>query len=225
MDTPIWRHRRIWINPKSLNSLQCQGPMSLAAENYMRDWVISGNPLVGRSRLPCDPLRNEALPVGLMVYLQDGTKQRLNLLAQPDFVYKVDEPLLLSDILCILSQPLRLAAVKLITFFEDDAVALRVYGSAFWSYEGKNNRMNTQSDIDLLIQIKKSSDVHRIAKKCLAFSKDSGVSLDGEIEFPNGESVSWREFASGAEDLLVKTDIGPKLITKDLVLEAFNASE
>ena len=225
MDIPIWRHRRIWIKPNSINSLQCQDPMPLNAEQYMREWVMGGKPFVGRSRLPCDPLINEAVPVGLMVYLQDGSKQRLNLLAQPDFVYKVDEPLLLSEILCILSEPLRLVAVKLITFFEDDAVALRVYGSAFWSYEDRNNRMNTQSDIDLLIQVKKSTDVNRIAKKCVAFSKGSGVSLDGEIEFPNGESVSWRELASESRELLIKTDIGPKLVKKNLVLEAFNASE
>lgn len=225
MNIPIWRHRRIWVNPKSLESLQCQVPMSLASEKYMRDWVIAGKPLVGRSRSPCDPIINAALPVGLMVYFLDGTKQRLNLLAESDIVYKVDEPLLLSDVLCTLPQPLHKAAVKLITIFEDDAIALRVYGSAFWSYEGKSNRMNNQSDIDLLIQIKKSCDVKRIARKCVTFSKVSGVSLDGEIEFPNGESVSWREFESESEDLLIKTDIGPKLIMKNLFLEAFNASE
>jgi phosphoribosyl-dephospho-CoA transferase len=109
--------------------------------------------------------------------------------------------------------------------FQNEPVVLRVYGSAFWSYEDGSNRMNTQSDIDLLIQVKKTCDVINIAKKCVAFSKVSGVSLDGEIEFPNGESVSWREFASDSQELLVKTDIGPKLIGKNLVLKAFNAAE
>jgi hypothetical protein len=109
--------------------------------------------------------------------------------------------------------------------FENEAVVLRVYGSAFWSYEDGSNLMNTQSDVDLLIQVKKTCDVINIAKKCVAFSKVSGVSLDGEIEFPNAESVSWREFASESEELIVKTDIGPRLMRKKLVLEGLNASE
>jgi len=225
MDIPIRRHRRIWINPESLESIQCQGSMSLAAEKYMRDWVIAEKPLVGRSRLACDPIVNESLPVGLMVYLLNGAKQRLNLLTQSDFVFKVDEPLLLANVLRTLPRPLRLAAQNFLTMFQNEPVVLRVYGSAFWSYEDGSNRMNTQSDIDLLIQVKKTCDVINIAKKCVAFSKVSGVSLDGEIEFPNGESVSWREFASESQELLVKTDIGPKLIGKNLVLKAFNAAE
>ena len=62
-------------------------------------------------------------------------------------------------------------------------------------------------------------DVDALADRLLKFSQLSKIFLDGEFEFKNGVFVSWREFTSGAKDLLAKTDSGPKLVTRNSVIE------
>ena len=88
-----------------------------------------------------------------------------------------------------------------------------------WSYEGNISRLNTNSDIDLLIQVTNSCDVDALADRLLKFSQLSKIFLDGEFEFKSGVFVSWRELTSGAKDLLAKTDSGPKLVTRNSVIE------
>lgn len=223
MDTPIWRHRRVWINPEFIESVKFQGDMSLIGQKYMIEWVLAGKPFVGRSRVACEVRSNDYFPVGLMAYLSDGTKERLNLLIRPESILKVDEPLLLLDVLGELSEPLLSESVKLLRCLNNESVVTRVYGSVFWSFEDKKSHLTSHSDLDLLIQIQECCDINQIARKLVKFSEACAVRLDGEFEFLGLGSVSWREFMSNSQNILIKADWGPRLMPKTKVLEALRA--
>ena len=213
------RHRRIWIKPEASNSIQFQGEYSHDVKQYVSDWLFEKKPLIGRSRNQFDTKNSEFIPVGLMTYHPDGTKCRVSLLINSNFVLKIEDPLLLSEAMNVLPLNLYLTVNNFFDQFSNLPIIVRVYGSIMWSYEGNISRLNPNSDIDLLIQVTNSCDVDALADRLLKFSQLSKIFLDGEFEFKNGVFVSWREFTSGAKDLLAKTDSGPKLVTRNSVIE------
>jgi phosphoribosyl-dephospho-CoA transferase len=154
-----------------------------------------------------------------MTYHPDGTKCRVNLLINSNLVLKIEEPLLLLKAMEVLPPNVYLTVNNFFDQFSNLPIIVRVYGSIMWSYEGNISRLNPNSDIDLLIQVTNSCDVDALADRLLKFSQLSKIFLDGEFEFKNGVFVSWREFTSGAKDLLAKTDSGPKLVTRNSVIE------
>ena len=213
------RHRRIWIKPEASNSIQFQGEYSHDVKQYVSDWLFEKKPLIGRSRNQFDTKNCEFIPVGLMTYHPDATKCRVSLLINSNFVLKIEDPLLLSEAMNVLPLNLYLTVNNFFDQFSNLPIIVRVYGSIMWSYEGNISRLNPNSDIDLLIQVTNSCDVDALADRLLKFSQLSKIFLDGEFEFKNGVFVSWREFTSGAKDLLAKTDSGPKLVTRNSVIE------
>ena len=213
------RHRRIWIKPEASDSIQFQGEYSHDVKQYVSDWLFEKKPLIGRSRNQFDTKNCEFIPVGLMTYHPDGTKCRVSLLINSNFVLKIEDPLLLSEAMNVLPLNLYLTVNNFFDQFSNLPIIVRVYGSIMWSYEGNISRLNPNSDIDLLIQVTNSCDVDALADRLLKFSQLSKIFLDGEFEFKNGVFVSWREFTSGAKDLLAKTDSGPKLVTRNSVIE------
>ena len=213
------RHRRIWIKPEASNSIQFQGEYSHDVKQYVSDWLFEKKPLIGRSRNQFDTKNCEFIPVGLMTYHPDGKKCRVSLLINSNFVLKIEDPLLLSEAMNVLPLNLYLTVNNFFDQFSNLPIIVRVYGSIMWSYEGNISRLNPNSDIDLLIQVTNSCDVDALADRLLKFSQLSKIFLDGEFEFKNGVFVSWRELTSGAKDLLAKTDSGPKLVTRNSVIE------
>ena len=213
------RHRRIWIKPEASNSIQFQGEYSHDVKQYVSDWLFEKKPLIGRSRNQFDTKNCEFIPVGLMTYHPDGTKCRVSLLINSNFVLKIEDPLLLSEAMNVLPLNLYLTVNNFFDQFSNLPIIVRVYGSIMWSYEGNFSRLNPNSDIDLLIQVTNSCDVDALADRLLKFSQLSKIFLDGDFELINGVFVSWREFTSGAKDLLAKTDSGPKLVTRNSVIE------
>ena len=213
------RHRRIWIKPEASNSIQFQGEYSHDVKQYVSDWLFEKKPLIGRSRNQFDTKNCEFIPVGLMTYHPDGTKCRVSLLINSNFVLKIEDPLLLSEAMNVLPLNLYLTVNNFFDQFSNLPIIVRVYGSIMWSYEGNISRLNPNSDIDLLIQVTNSCDVDALADRLLKFYQLSKIFLEGEFEFKNGVFVSWRELTSGAKDLLAKTDSGPKLVTRNSVIE------
>ena len=82
--------------------------------------------------------------------------------------------------------------------------------------------MTEYSDIDLLISPFSNCDLLELAKTLRSLSDEIDLRLDGEFEFLNGWSVNWREYASNATELLVKSDLGPKIVARQQIMEEFH---
>lgn len=218
-----WRHRRVWIKPASISLIRGLSEISSTERAYLENWVISGRPLVGRSVNPCDQGGEKLLPLGLMLHLPEAPKKRLNLQVDSTAILKIDEPLSIQVVMDIFPSGMAVKVKNMFSRLADYPIQIKVFGSAFWSYEGGQNYMTENSDIDLLISPAQNCDLFKLAKALCSLSEEIDLRLDGEFEFLNGYSVSWREFASKATELLIKTDLGPKMMSRYQMMEEFNA--
>jgi phosphoribosyl-dephospho-CoA transferase len=220
-----WRHRRVWIRPGCIGSIEGVSELSLNERQFLENWIGSGRALVGRAINSCDQSGKNFLPLGLMLHVPEMPKKRLNLQVDSIAILKVDEPLSIQTVKGVL--PVKMAAKvdKILAELANYPIQIKVFGSAFWSYEGCQNYMTEFSDIDLLITPSPSCNLAELAKILCHLSDVIGLRLDGEFEFSNGQSVNWREFASEATELLVKTDLGPKMMARHQIVEEFHAPQ
>ena len=217
-----WRHRRIWVEPSSIGSIRGLSELPIDERQFLENWIISGKPLVGRAIHPCDETGKNLLPLGLMLHLAGSSKKRLNLQIDSSLILKVDEPLSIKTVMEALPLNIAVKVNSMLSGLADYPIQIKVFGSVFWSYEGKQNYMTENSDIDLLISFTQNCNLSTLSKTLCHLSNEIDLRLDGEFEFINGNSVSWREFASKATKLLVKTDSGPKLMARHRMMEEFN---
>ena len=71
----------------------------------------------------------------------------------------------------------------------------QVYGSHGWQTLSGLSYVHERSDLDLLIRV--GSDVEAdLATEALGAQADGPVRLDGELMFPDGSAVAWREWAA-----------------------------
>ena len=218
-----WRHRRVWIKPASIASIRALSEISLTERDFLENWVMSGRPLVGRAVNPCDQGGENLLPLGLMLHVPEAPKKRLNLQADSTAILKIDEPLSIQVVMGNFSSDMASKVKSMLSRLADYPIQIHVFGSVFWSYEGGQNYMAENSDIDLLISPAQNCNLSKLAKALCSLSEDIDLRLDGEFELLNGYSVSWREFASKATELLIKTDLGPKMMSRYQMMEEFNA--
>jgi malonate decarboxylase holo-[acyl-carrier-protein] synthase len=217
------RHRQILVDPKFTDSIQNLNIFSENEQEYITEWIFKKKAFVGRSLTECDLSDSKLIPVGLMAYISYKEKKRLNLLVKKSSILKIIEPLLLREVLDFLPEKKLGEVEDFLYSFNGYPVTFRVYGSLFWSYQDKKNHFNERSDLDLLIQFNKFFDPEDLSQQLFKYSESMSIRLDGEFEILGGASVSWREFASNSEKLLVKTDFGPRLQHRDEIMEQFRA--
>ncbi len=95
IETFSWRHRRIWIDPKLVSNASFVDGLSKYEIEYIFNWVSQNKPLVGRSRISNNSINSDLMPTGLMIYLPNNGKERVNLWVRKTSILKVEEPLVL----------------------------------------------------------------------------------------------------------------------------------
>lgn len=217
-----WRHRQVWMDPNYLEAIQFFDSCSSSELEYIKKWVMSGNPFIGRVINSCDFQYPNMMPVGLMLFVPGSPKRRLNAALQKDSIIRVEDPLRLDIVLKSLPEPI-IEQVKIVLQSLDGLpISVRVYGSTFWSYRAKQNYLKPNSDLDLLIQLNSNLNPIELAKKLCDISNHISIRLDGEFELADGLTVNWRELANNPDKLMVKSDSGPHLYSRQEFLERFN---
>jgi len=92
--------------------------------------------------------------------------------------------------------------------------AARVFGSHGWQHLTGLAYLRRGSDIDLLVPVAQAGEADAVAA-CLAAAPRALPRLDGELVFPDGAAVAWREWqawrAAAVRELLVKRTRGVTL--------------
>ena len=113
------------------------------------------------------------------------------------------------------------AAVELSNGLVLAGASVRVYGSHGWEALTGERYLHRDSDIDLHIEVP-DFDAARAATNLLQVAR-LPRRLDGELVFPDGISIAWREFdqmlARRTTDVLVKSLWGPRLVPAASVLQ------
>ena len=94
---------------------------------------------------------------------------------------------------------------------KETAVEPRIFGSFLWERLTGLSYLTATSDLDLLWPIGDRNRVPDLVSRLAAVAAESTVRLDGEVIFPDGSGVNWRELHGGASEVLLKTMTGIRL--------------
>jgi phosphoribosyl-dephospho-CoA transferase len=198
------RHSLVWLSPDGWRQVR----LGLASHaDKIAAWSRARRPAVVRRSDP-DAGPDE---VSLAVTLPPDPgheKVRLALRAPAAMVESVSEAPLLARVLPALPAQWQAGAAVLERAASAHGLLLRTYGSAAWQAVTGLTYMRKTSDIDLLMA-PSSRDQLRAGLTLLA-QHAALLPLDGEIVFPSGRAVAWKEWL-----LVDATPRGMRVLVKD----------
>ena len=167
----------------------------VAVRDALSRWRMADWPLVVRRRLPASAataVTDVALGISLPPHPVSGAKARIAVTVDLCNVRRIDAPLLLPAVLPVVPDHWRAALLALHLERLDVLPVLRVFGSTAWQTITGMSYLGSGSDIDLLVAPTTRAELDG----CLACLRRHAVTLplDGEIVFPSGAAVAWKEW-------------------------------
>jgi phosphoribosyl-dephospho-CoA transferase len=182
------RHSLVWLTPAGWRIAQRRDP---AQAEHFSVWERAGWPLVARRRDADAAADDVCVGLPLPPHATLG-KRRIALRLPGEAVERVDAALALDAIRASAPASWSAPLTQLIDEAEDAGIALRVYGSAAWQALTGLDYVSETSDIDLLFAPSSRAALrHGVA---LLARHARALPLDGEILFPSGRAVSWKEW-------------------------------
>lgn len=199
----VSRHDLVWLTEAGWHAAIAQAGMPELAQ-----WQAQGWPATGTRRAP--DLDAQAVSLGIALPpAPDGTKRRIGFTVAHGHVQCSAPPMLLDDLIGHAPVPWRAPLAALTA-----QLRLRAYGSLALQGLTGQAYLRPGSDIDLLFAPDSGAELAH----GLSLLAASPLPLDGEIKFPNGACVAWREWPGaqvGAARVLAKFDDGVRLMRVD----------
>lgn len=179
------RNHLVWIGTLAWQQLEARD-WDAQAREILAHWRSHSLPLViCRQR---DEATGDEICVGLPAPKQ-WSRRRLALRVRLDHIK-------LSGVFPTLLQVARAnrwgrAALDLALALSSSGVDARVYGSHGWQFLTDLTYLHPESDIDLSLNVSDFETARRVVQQLAA--AELPRRLDGEIAFPAGEAIAWRE--------------------------------
>ncbi|MEC5160492.1 MULTISPECIES: malonate decarboxylase holo-[acyl-carrier-protein] synthase [unclassified Janthinobacterium] len=221
MATMFARHSLVWLSAPGWQAARAAAVAAGHAEALER-WRDADWPLVARRHDPDADVDQVCLGLPSPPDPASGARRRFALRVPADYVARSAPPLPLKAALASLPQPWGGALARL----RDASVGLelRVYGSAAMQALTGLAYLRPGSDIDLLLYPATAQQLR--AGLALLERFDAAPALDGEIVFPNGAAVAWREWRAaeaGHARVLVKAADAVRLSSTNALLATLRA--
>lgn len=210
------RHDLVFVDAKGWRTVLATRN-DLAAEPLVARWAEEGWPAIRRRAVPGEP-SGAALGVPLPPF---AGKRRLAFVVQTEDVVSTARPPSLDAATGSAPSSWQSALDRLDELSHRHTVEARVFGSLAWQTLTGLDYVTGHSDLDLLLDIDRDTDLDRLTADLAAIEADAPMRLDGELMRHDGAAVNWRELHSGADELLVKHIDGVGLLTR----RAFIAGE
>jgi phosphoribosyl-dephospho-CoA transferase len=213
------RHNLVWLS--GLGWQHVLDDISPCHRLHVADWKAADWPAVARRADPHAELGDVCLGIALPPHPESGVKTRIPLRAKASGVKKVVPPLSLDAA----SAALPAAWQSRIQPFAADAaandLAFKVFGSLALEALTGRRYLTASSDIDLLFHPASRNELER--GLALLDAHAAALPLDGEIVFPSGEAVAWKEWRNAArpphgQRVLVKGRTTVRLATTEALL-------
>jgi phosphoribosyl-dephospho-CoA transferase len=200
--TPIertLRHDLVFVSPQGWHAvLASRG--DLAADPLVARWPDEGWPTIRRRAMPGEPV---GVALGLPLPPSAG-KKRLCFLLQPEDILSIARPPSLNAASRSAPRPWWPTLDRLDELALRHSVEARVFGSLAWCTLTGLDYLTGRSDLDLLLEIGRDTDIDGLAADVAAIEADAPMRLDGELMRDDGAAVNWREFHAGTNEVLVK---------------------
>lgn len=203
------RNQLVWLDARGWKLVQAH-VWDAEAQALLAHWCVHDLPLVVcRQRLDVAP---NQLCLGLPAPLQ-WSRRRLAQTVGREQVTSVGAFPTLRQV--AQAMPWGPAALELDLALTDMAVTPRVYGSHGWQWLTQMPYLHGDSDIDVTLEVPDFQTACKVL--ALLAAADPRPRLDGEIVFPDGQAVAWRELqrllAGHAAQVLLKERQSIRLAT------------
>ncbi|WOB27030.1 MULTISPECIES: malonate decarboxylase holo-[acyl-carrier-protein] synthase [Xanthomonas] len=210
------RHALVWLRDDAQWQAHTPG-----AQPRLQQWFAAGLPAVvargDGSEAPGSVRLGVPLPPG-------ECKQRLALHADVVEIARCSEPLSLDAVIAHAPGELQPALQVLRAHAQADALQPRVFGSFAWQALTGLTYVHAQSDLDLLWSIDTPEQAQTVVALLQRWERRHGMRADGELLLPNDIAVNWREYASDAQHVLVKSGNGCCLLPRAALFQLRSAA-
>jgi phosphoribosyl-dephospho-CoA transferase len=206
LSQPWRRHDLLHVAPDVWASVLTFRP-PLADLPQLGQWADRGWPAIVRRCGEADD--RQLVPVGVPLPPSTG-KLRVALQIPPDGILQRSRPHLLRAAASAADPSWRSTIDALVAVGARSGVEPVAFGSLLWQHLTGLAYLTPDSDLDVLWPIPTSFDVHSLVCNIAQVQRDASLRIDGEIIFPDGSAVNWRELwnahqAADGATVLAKT--------------------
>jgi triphosphoribosyl-dephospho-CoA synthase len=182
-----------------------EAPWDAGARDCLMLWAQRGLPLVVTRQPTADV---DTIATGLPAPAR-FRRRKLALAVAPGDVMFLDEFLPAGAAGRLLPRAAAAPWQALLARLKAGDCAARVYGGYGWQALTRLAYVHAQSDVDLLLPVNSPAHADAVAEVLVSRTTDwAGPRLDGELLFPDGGAIAWREWvahrAGAAPQVLVK---------------------
>lgn len=200
------RHKLVWLSDEGWQAARADAAES--TRNAIALWQHSGFPAVVR-RAESDVGEGVVCAGIALPPDAQGRKQRIPLRVAHAHVRAASVPLPLEQVLPALPGHWQAALGLLVAEAGAQRISFRVYGSAALQVLIGMTYLTTDSDIDLLFQPASRAQLNTGLLLLARYART--IPLDGEILFPCGSAVAWKEWVAA-----IASPGNPRVLVKDM---------
>lgn len=197
------RHDLVYLHRDAAFRFAC-GAADPALTAAVQKWIEAGRPLVAARQ----PAGGSEVLLGLALPLAQQ-RRRAACLVERRAIARVAPPL--APLRCLSRLPVDQAEIMAGLEKSLAAVGVRVgvYGSLAWEALSGEAYRNGDSDIDLVCDVHSLAQYHAALEFLEAAAARLSCRLDGEVRFPDGNAVAWRELLAHPEGIGAVLAKGP----------------
>jgi phosphoribosyl-dephospho-CoA transferase len=210
------RHDLVW--PSAAGWALMLEQATLADRAAVVRWQQADWPAVVRRHDPADadPAASDQIYLGIALPPDavDGCKCRIALSIDKALVRTLRAPLALADVIATAPPRWRADLQALADAARIKEINLLVYGSLALQTLTGQVYLTDHSDIDLLFEPKTRKQLE--AGVALLSDFDRHLPLDGEIRFPDGQAVAWKEWSDTVAAVGIQPNLRARVLAKSL---------
>ncbi len=208
------RHSLIWLTPEGWrDAIDATSPSLRVA---LDGWLANDWPAIVR-RQDADATEEQVCAGIALPPDASGNKPRIGIRIPSVQVRRVEAALELARLIPRMPDAWRAPLSSLVRDAADQGIIFRVYGSAALQCLTGKPYMTASSDLDLLFHPATSAQLS--AGLSLLANCAHAVPLDGEVVFPSGQAVSWKEWLQAQSRVLVKDRRAVRLMKMNDLLQ------
>lgn len=221
MDMMFARHNRVWLCKTAWARVASAHGLDSRHAQALVQWTDNNWPLVVRRPDAELPAAMVALGMPLPPEIASNKKVRLAFVVHRDEIARSEDPVHLLDMTAALPSRWQPAYQDLCKEIASQQLELRVFGSFAMQAITGLPYLRDSSDIDLLFAPRTSQQLAAGLSVLSHYKKL--LPLDGEIVFPSGRAVSWKEWLQVSTSrqniyLLTKSLQNVALVRADILL-------
>jgi phosphoribosyl-dephospho-CoA transferase len=211
MTRPWRRHELVRIAPDAWAAVTATVP---AAPSLLLDWANAGWPAIVRRPTPGEP--PDRVPIGVPLPPAED-KRRFCLTVPANAITERFSPTSLRTVAVAVDPAWEPTISALIALGELHGVTPAAFGSLLWQFCTGLPYLSRQSDVDVLWPVQAGWEIRSLLAGIAAIERIAPMRIDGEVVFPDGSAVNWRELYNVLNqdkpgEVLVKSMGGARLL-------------